>query len=198
VARIRKSENGGERRIALWHGLRPHMADAAVELSQAVYQETTLSFREAEAARMRIAQINGCLLCKKFRLADDLEDLVQRARGEGSPNLAAERGERPSEAFYAAVDGWRDASEFSPRERLAIEYAERIAESPRELPLDDEFWGRMRARFDDAEIVDLTYSITTWIATGRFVHVLGLDGACELPAAPLDPRSASVLAGREA
>ena len=30
----------------------------------------------------------------------------------------------------------------------------------------------------DDEIADLTYSITCWIATGRLVHVLGLDGAC--------------------
>ena len=34
-------------------------------------------------------------------------------------------------------------------------------------------------------IVDLTYSITTWIATGRFVHVLGLDGACIVEPADL-------------
>ena len=63
---------------------------------------------------------------------------------------------------------------------MAIEYAERIAEAPRDLPLDDEFWQRLRAAFDEAEIVDLTYSITTWIATGRFTHVLGFDGSCDV------------------
>jgi alkylhydroperoxidase family enzyme len=129
---------------------------------------------------MRIAQLNGCLLCKKFRVADDLSDLVRRAGSSDTPNLDDDRGAPPTEAFYSAVAQWRDSGEFSLRERLAIEYAERIALSPIELPHDDEFWARLQARFDDAEIVDLTYSITTWIATGRFVHVLGLDGACEL------------------
>jgi alkylhydroperoxidase family enzyme len=156
------------------------MADAAVGLSQAVYQETTLSYREAEGARMRIAQINGCLLCKKFRLADDLEDLVRRSGSGEAPNALGRRGEPPTEKFYEAVAGWRDSDEFSARERLAIEYAERIAQAPIDLPHDDPFWQRLRAGFDDGEIVDLTYSITTWIATGRFVHVLGLDGACEI------------------
>ena len=77
------------------------------------------------------------------------------------------------------IQGQRHCSlAFSERERLAIEYAERIAELPRELPYNDEFWDRLCAKFDDGEIVDLTYSITTWIATGRFVHALGLDGTC--------------------
>jgi alkylhydroperoxidase family enzyme len=72
---------------------------------------------------------------------------------------------------------------FSERERLAIEYAERIALAPSPLPLDDGFWDRLHAHFDEGEIADLTYSITCWIATGRMVHVLGLDGSCDIRAA---------------
>ena len=36
----------------------------------------------------------------------------------------------------------------------------------------------MHAAFSDREIVDLTYSITHWIAAGRFLHVLELDTMC--------------------
>ena len=75
---------------------------------------------------------------------------------------------------------WAMNNIFSARERLAIEYAERIALEPVPLPLDDEFWDRLHAHYDEGEIADLVYSITTWIATGRVVHALGLDGACEI------------------
>jgi hypothetical protein len=44
-----------------------------------------------------------------------------------------------------------------------------------ELPYDDEFWARRR--FGDEDIVDHSYSVSTSIATERFVHVLGWDAA---------------------
>lgn len=77
------------------------MATAAVGLSRAVYPETTLSFREAEVERMRITQIDGCRLCKKFRFADDLEHLMRRPdplpgrarrRNQGAPVEPGEEG----------------------------------------------------------------------------------------------------------
>ncbi|MBV9995607.1 MAG: carboxymuconolactone decarboxylase family protein [Caulobacteraceae bacterium] len=167
---------------ALWHGLRPQMSAAAEALSRAVYQETRLSFRVAEGARMRIAQINGCLGCNRFRLEDDLPRYLAQMDEAGRADFGADRGPFPPEEFYQAVADWRVSPLFSDRERLAIEYAERIAESPRDLPYDDAFWTRMHGQFTEAEIVDLTYSITGWIATGRFVHVLGFDGSC-----PIEP-----------
>lgn len=178
MTRIAEQRREGAGNTVLWQGHRPRMAAAAVAMSQSVYQESTLSFREAEAARIRIAHINGCLLCKSFRVAEGLGDLLKRMQVDEQANTAADRGEAPSQAFYDAVEDWRGSDLFSARERLAIEYAERIAESPRDLPYDDGFWDRLREHYAEDEIVDLTYSITTWIATGRFVHVLGLDGAC--------------------
>ena len=178
MIRIQERRREGAQNTVLWQGHRPRMATAAVAMSQSVYQESTLSFREAEAARIRIAHINGCLLCRDFRLADDLTDLLERMNSQESPNVLASRGEAPSAEFYAKVANWRNSAMFSERERLAIEYAERVAEAPRDLPNDDAFWQRLTAHFSDEEVVDLTYSITTWIATGRFVHVLGLDEKC--------------------
>jgi hypothetical protein len=51
---------------------------------------------------------------------------------------------------------------------------------PVPLAQDDAVWERLHAHFDEGKIADLTYSITTWIATGRVVHALGLDGACAI------------------
>ncbi len=180
MSRVPEVRGPDDPNIAVWNGLQPRIADAAVALSEAVYQHTGLSFRVAEAARMRIAHMNGCILCRNFRLASDLDNLIARAGGHGAANVGAARGPVPDETFYVATEDWRESGLFSDRERLAMEYAERIAEAPRDLPLDEEFWQRLHAAFDDAEIVDLTYSITTWIATGRFTHVLGFDGSCEI------------------
>jgi alkylhydroperoxidase family enzyme len=178
MSRIEEQGMPDGQSTVLGQGHRPRMASAAVAMSQAVYQESRLSLREAEAARIRIAHINGCLLCKNFRVADDLGELMSRLNAADQVANVRDRGERPSNAFYEAILAWRESDLFSERERLAIEYAERISLSPEDLPYDDSFWDRLRQQFDDGEIVDLTYSITTWIATGRFVHVLGLDGAC--------------------
>jgi alkylhydroperoxidase family enzyme len=178
MARVEELRLPDSQSTVLWQGHRPRMASATVALSQAVYQESTLSLREAEAARMRIAYVNGCLLCKSFRVADDLGDLMERVHSSDQAPNVSDRGEAPTPDFYEAVPNWRESALFSERERLAIEYAERVALAPEELPYDDEFWSRLGRHFDDGEIVDLSYSITTWIATGRFVHVLGLDGSC--------------------
>lgn len=116
---------------------------------------------------MMIALINGCLICQSVRVCRRPDAL------DVDP-----RDVQPAEDFYAAVANWRASEVFDEQERLTLEYAERIAEDPQNLPFDDEFWGRLHAVFEDPDIVNLTYGITTWIATGRFIHVLGADDAC--------------------
>jgi len=184
MTRITVIQPPGRSDAILPHGYRPRMAAAMEELAEAVYQETTLSFREAEGARIRIAFINGCLMCQGYRIAEMLPEALRNMASADAPNTEG-RGEAPDEEYYrtAGGDGWRDSDIFTPRERLAIEYAERIALAPSPLPCDDAFWERLHAHFDEGEIADLTYSITCWIATGRMVHVLGLDGSCDIRAA---------------
>jgi alkylhydroperoxidase family enzyme len=181
MTRITVIQPEGRNDAILPHGYRPRMAAAMEDLAQAVYQETTLSFREAEGARIRIAFINGCLMCQGYRIAEMLPEALKNMDSGEAPNTQG-RGEAPDEDYYRAASGenWRDSDIFSDRERLAIEYAERIALAPSPLPYDDEFWERLHANFDEGEIADLSYSITCWIATGRMVHILGLDGACDV------------------
>lgn len=131
MSRVPERRGPDDPDIALWNGLQPRIADAAVALSEAVYQHTSLSFRVAEAARMRVAHINGCILCRNFRLATDLDDLIARAGAHSAANVGSARGPVPDETFYLAIENWRESDLFSERERLAMEYAERIAEAPR-------------------------------------------------------------------
>ena len=144
MARIAEVRGPGDPRIAIWQGLQPEMANAFVALSETVYQHTKLGFRVAEAARFRIAQSTGAAL-PELRVARSLRP-DGRVGVTDDANVSARRGPVPDEAFYAAVETWRESPLFSERELLAIEYAETIAETPRALPDDDEFSSGCPAR----------------------------------------------------
>jgi alkylhydroperoxidase family enzyme len=100
------------------------------------------------------------------------------ANGKRPTHDVTDNGPAPDEAFYAAVADWRTAPEFSDRERLTIEFAERFAEQPQALAADEDFWLRAHGLFDDGEIVDLAHCVAAWIGLGRAGHVLGFDSAC--------------------
>lgn len=145
--------------IWVWGELVPGIGPAAADFSQAVYDHSTLGLREFEAARLRVAQINGCLFCQDWRTERD--------------------GEKVEDGFDAAVADWRTTGAFDDRTRLAAEYAERYCLDHHGL--DDEFWSRMTASYDQREIVELSMCIGSWLAFGRLNHVLGLDAQCQLP-----------------
>ncbi|MEU7418135.1 carboxymuconolactone decarboxylase family protein [Streptomyces antibioticus] len=143
----------------VWGDMVPGIGPAAANFSLAVYAHTTLGLREFEAARLRIAQINGCLFCLDWRTERD--------------------GLKVEEEFAGAVAEWRTTDAFDERTRLAAEYAERYALDHHNL--DEEFWDRMSARYSQSEIVELTMSLGSWLAFGRLNRVLGLDAMCVLP-----------------
>ncbi|WP_328936770.1 carboxymuconolactone decarboxylase family protein [Streptomyces tauricus] len=143
----------------VWGDLVPGIGPAAANFSLAVYAHTTLGLREFEAARLRIAQINGCLFCLDWRTERD--------------------GLKVEEEFADAVAKWRTTDVFDARTRLAAEYAERYA--LHHHCLDEEFWDRMTAHYSQVEIVELTMSLGSWLAFGRLNRVLGLDAMCVLP-----------------
>src|SRR5690606_16314978 len=110
----------------VWGELVPGIGPAASAFSQAVYDHTTLGLREFEAARLRVAQINGCLFCQDWR--------TERA------------GETVEDGFADSVTDWRSTDRFDDRTRLAAEYAERYVLDHHGL--DDDFWSRMAAHYD--------------------------------------------------
>jgi alkylhydroperoxidase family enzyme len=143
----------------VWGELVPGIGPAAARFSQAVYEDTTLGLREFEAARLRIAQINGCLFCQDWRTERD--------------------GETVEDGFDEAVAAWRTTDAFDDRTRLAAEYAERFALDHHGI--DAELWDRLLAHYAHAELVELSMCLGSWIAFGRLNHVFGLDAACTLP-----------------
>jgi alkylhydroperoxidase family enzyme len=145
----------------VWGEAVPRIGVPAAKFSGAVYEHSTLTLREFEAARTRIAQVNHCSFCLDWRTERD--------------------GQKVDEALYGQVAGWAEAEGLSDRERLAAEYAERFAADHLSLDGDEAFWARFKAAYSDEEIIELSMCIGSWIAFGRLNHVLGIDAACVLP-----------------
>lgn len=145
--------------IYVWGQMVPGIGPAAATFAQAVYEHSTLGLREFEAARLRISQINGCLFCQDWRTERE--------------------GVTVEDSFPDAVTAWRTTDAFDDRTRLAAEYAERYALDHHGL--DDEFWARFKAAYSDAEVVELSMCLGSWLSFGRLNRVLGLDTACVLP-----------------
>lgn len=74
------------------------------------------------------------------------------------------------EAKIAQLDTPDNA--FTPRERMALEYASRLAVDHHAI--DDAFFARLREHFDDAEVLELGMMAGQYIGFGRLLKVLDL------------------------
>ena len=83
-----------------------------------------------------------------------------------------------TEEMYAHVAEYREREDYSEREKLAIEYAERFVLD--HVAIDDAFFTRLREHFADAEILDLTICVADYLAFGRLTQVLKLDQECSI------------------
>jgi len=158
MARIRIPEGEGPEAARLFN-LQPDIGMALAGVSGAIYQKTRLSMREREAVRMRVALINQCPICLGFRFPELVEQGV-------------------TEAFYDEVENWQASSEFSARERLAIEYTERFMQD--HLNIGDDFFEQLHEHFSDEEIFDLSGTIAGLMANGRILQVLKIDQQCSI------------------
>lgn len=81
----------------------------------------------------------------------------------------------------AELDRWPQSSAFSGRERVALEYAERMTYTGRKV--DDALFGRLKAEFSEPQIVELTAAIALENFRSKFNPALGVasQGFCLLP-----------------
>jgi alkylhydroperoxidase family enzyme len=120
----------------------------------------TLSPRLKELVRLRIATLNGCRTCKAARLAAD-------TLGED---------EASGVDAYAA-----DGTPYTPAERAAIAFAERMAIAHEGI--GDTDIAALGEHFDAAQILELMMMAGQYIGFGRMLAILQLETvACELPA----------------
>jgi alkylhydroperoxidase family enzyme len=158
MARLEVPDGPGGEAAMIWT-LRPELGGMVERMIRGAYQESILPAEERELARMRIAQINDCIACSDFRAPSVVDAGIAPELYENVPQ-------------YATYPG------YTPRQRLAIEYAERFATD--HASIDDTFFGRLRPLFTDKEILDLTLCIAVFLGLGRTLTVLGVDQSCAI------------------
>jgi alkylhydroperoxidase family enzyme len=82
------------------------------------------------------------------------------------------------------VPVWRESSLFDPLERLVIEYAERLTETPPSV--DDELVNRLLEHLDETELVELTMIVCLENVRSRFASAFGIapqgfKDRCQVP-----------------
>jgi AhpD family alkylhydroperoxidase len=98
---------------------------------------------------LRVSQINGCAFCIDMHSRDLLKS-----------GLATEK--------LVLVPVWREAGAvFSPRERIALAWAETVTRVA-ETGVPDADYEAAAAEFSDKELADLTYAIALMNAYNRF------------------------------
>jgi alkylhydroperoxidase family enzyme len=118
-----------------------------------------LSPRLKELIRLRIATLNGCRTCQAARLAADTV----------------------SEPEARGIDGYAEADDYTPAEKAAIGFAERMAVDHHGI--GDADIAALREHFDDGEILELMMMSGQYIGFGRLLAILQLETvACPLPA----------------
>ena len=75
-----------------------------------------------------------------------------------------------SQEKLMAVLDWESSPLFDEEERLALEYADAVTITDREV--DDELFARLRARWDDDALVELTEIIAWENASSKFNRAL--------------------------
>ncbi|HEY6317781.1 MAG TPA: carboxymuconolactone decarboxylase family protein [Acidimicrobiia bacterium] len=150
--RLDVPEGPGGPPVQVWN-LRPELVPTVQAMIDGPYHRSGLPAREREAVRMRIAELNDCVICRDFR--------ARSARAGGA-----------TEELYTHV-GDTEAAAYTERERVAIEFAERFALDHQGI--DDAFMARLRGAFSDAEVLDLSICCAAFLGLGRVLAVLGIE-----------------------
>jgi alkylhydroperoxidase family enzyme len=81
----------------------------------------------------------------------------------------------------ADVLTWRESKLFSEQERVALEYAEAITYTDRQV--DDALFAEVKKHFTEAQIVELTAAIALENFRSKFNPTLGVEaqGFCMVP-----------------
>ena len=78
------------------------------------------------------------------------------------------------------VPTWRESGLFSPMERDALEYAEKMTITGEKVT--SELWARLRGHFSEAQLVELTAAVALENFRSKFNVPLGIEaqGFCML------------------
>jgi len=111
---------------------------------------------------VRISQINHCAFCVDI----NSETLLKRG---------------VSEEKVRTLGNWRDSRLFSPRERIALEYAEAVTYTDGQVT--GELISQLKSEFDEDAIAELTGLIAFQNLSSKFNSALDVppQGFCHIP-----------------
>ncbi len=124
-------------------------------LETATERSRQLDERVKHLAAVRAAMVCGCEWCLDFGSS------ISEEAGVGEDDLR----ELPA---YATSERFTDA------EKAALDYATGMSRSPVDVP--DELFDRLRAHFDEAQLVELTNVIAIENYRARFNWAFGIEG----------------------
>ena len=139
-----------------------------LEFSQSVHN-AGLDAGLRELVNLRLSQLNGCAFCL---------DMHARALLEGGEDLQR----------LTLLPAWRESSFFTPRERAALDWAERV--NARDEEALDASFAELSKHFDEKEIAALTYSVAV-INAWNFMNVSLKTPAAKKPMPAAQLRKAS-------
>ncbi|GAB4148445.1 MAG: carboxymuconolactone decarboxylase family protein [Sphingomonadales bacterium] len=127
--------------------------------------EGLLGRKLVELMRFAVAQINQCQSCLSARYQDSFDEGL-------------------TEALIAALPEAETSDLFSPREKAAIRYAQKMASD--HFSVGDEDFIRLHEHFSEKEIVELCMDVAQFIGIGRTFAVLDARNTqCVIPEALL-------------
>ena len=86
-------------------------------------------------------------------------------------HLSLARAGGVTDQQIAEVSQWPDSKAFTPAQKTALGFAEKIA---RGGPVDDATFAAMRREFSPREIVELTMQIGFYVSTAMFIKTLAI------------------------
>lgn len=138
---------------------------------QAAVNHSGLESSLIELAKLRSSQINSCAYCV------DMHSKDMKAHGESDEPLNM-------------LCVWREAPNFTPRERAALLWTETLTLiADRGVP--DEVFDEVHKEFDEQELMNLTLAVVAINGWNRFAISFRLEPGVYQPPAP---RSAKVAA----
>jgi AhpD family alkylhydroperoxidase len=109
---------------------------------------------------LRAAMVVGCEFCV------DIGSMIARESGLTDDEMKD-------------LTDWRASERFDEQDKAVIEYADAISRTPTDVP--EELFERMRAHFDEEQLVELTAAIAweNWRARFNWAFGLGKEGYSE-------------------
>ena len=132
----------------------PRLADAWLELNQAVRYGTEIDGQSRELAVIRVAILNHV-------------DYVVRAHG---PAYALKEGLTADQVD--AVANWQGSNLFSEKQRALLAYVDSMT---REIDVSDDVFAEIRKHHSERQIVELTMLIGAYNMLTRFLKALRVD-----------------------